>query len=352
MGKNKNNELHPEGSKKLPLSDALPQNIVDRIAPDWILHYLRLGRFDRPIGAWLLLWPAWWSVALASREAPVGWRWAVTGAGAIAEGLPDPILLLMFLIGAFAMRAAGCTYNDIIDRKIDAKVTRTASRPIPSGKVSIFSASIFSLFLGLVGLLVLLTFNSFAILLGLSLLLLIIVYPFAKRITYWPQLLLGFTFNWGALLGWAAVTGEISLAAFSIYIGGIFWTLGYDTIYAHTDKNDDINLGIKSSAIALGEKTKPALIFFYFMTLTGIIISAILSNLLLVPFLIVLIAAITQLLWQVIDLDVNDPKNCLSKFRSNHIFGVLIFFAIIISQLFGAHAISSIGGFNALLFSA
>ena len=186
---------HDPNASRTAVADAPPGNWVDTLAPLRARPFLRLARFDRPIGAWLLLWPAWWSVALAAREAPVGWRWAVTGAGAKAEGVPDPILLVLLLIGAFAMRGAGSAYNDIVDRDLDARVARTASRPIPSGQISITSSAIFTALLMLAGLVVLLTFNRFAIILGAASLLFVAVCPFAKRFTNWPQLVLGLTFN-------------------------------------------------------------------------------------------------------------------------------------------------------------
>jgi len=333
-------------------ADAAPGNWVDTLAPRRLRPYLRLARLDRPIGAWLLLWPAWWSVALAAREAPVGWRWAVTGAGANAEGMPDPILLVLLLLGAFAMRGMGCVYNDIVDRDLDAQVARTASRPIASGQVGTVAAAILAGLLSLAGLAVLLTFNRFAIVLGMASLLLVALYPFAKRFTHWPQLVLGLAFNWGALLGWAAVAGELSWAPFALYIGGIAWTLGYDTIYAHMDKAGDVAAGVKSSAIALGARTKPAIAVFYAVTLAGIITAACLAGLAFAAFAAVLVAAAAQLAWQVVDLDINDPANCLSKFRSNHIFGVIVFAAIITGQLFTAQVLDGAGNVNAVLISA
>lgn len=334
------------------VADAAPGNWVDALAPRRFRPYLRLARLDRPIGAWLLLWPAWWSAALAAREAPVGWRWAVTGAGANAEGVPDPILLVLLLVGAFAMRGAGCIYNDIVDRDLDAQVARTASRPIPSGQVGVGSAVLFAALVSVVGLAVLLTFNRFAILLGAASLLLVALYPFAKRFTHWPQLVLGLAFNWGALLGWAALAGELSWAPLALYVGGIAWTLGYDTIYAHMDKAGDLAAGVKSSAIALGARTKPAVAAFYGVALAGIAAAAWLAGVAFAPFLAVLAAAGAQLAWQVVDLDIDDPANCLSKFRSNHLFGMLVFAAIIAGHLFAAQVLGATGGTNAVFIPA
>src|SRR5262245_16678385 len=206
-----------------PTDDRVPDarrgNWVDRLAPGVAKPYLRLARFDRPIGAWLLLFPAWWSQALAELS--------------LGRAYPNLWYLLLFLVGAFVMRGAGCTYNDIVDRDYDARVARTAARPIPSGQVSLAAASAFLVALSLIGLLVLLQFNWFTVGLGASSLLLIAVYPFAKRFTFWPQLVLGLTFKWGALVGWAAVTGSLALPALLLYVGSVLWTIGYDPIYPH-----------------------------------------------------------------------------------------------------------------------
>ena len=323
-------------------ADAAPGNWVDRIAPRALRPYLRLGRFDRPIGAWLLLWPCWWSVALAASEAPTGWRWAVTGAGANGEGWPDPILLLVFLIGAFAMRAAGCTYNDIIDRDIDAQVARTASRPLPSGQMSVSAALVLLGVLLAVGLAVVLTFNRFTIVLALASLVLVAIYPFAKRFTQWPQLFLGLTFSWGALLGWAAFTGGISAAALILYAAGIVWVLGYDTIYAHQDLEDDARLGMGSTALLLGQATKPWLALFYTLALAGIAAAAWAAGVWMPAFGAVLLAAMAQLAWQIADLDLADPADCLAKFRSNHTFGILVFAAIVTAQMLAPDPLAGI----------
>lgn len=323
-------------------ADALPGNWVDTLSPAALRPYLRLARLDRPVGAWLLLWPCWWSVALAAREAPTGWRWAVTGAGATAEGAPDPILMVMLLLGAFVMRGAGCTYNDVVDRDLDRRVARTALRPLAAGTVRVRGALVFASLLLLAGLAILLTFNRFAIALGAASLLLVAVYPFAKRFTYWPQLLLGLTFNWGALLGWAAVAGELSWAPFLLYLGCIAWTLGYDTLYAHVDRSDDPAAGVKSSALRLGTRTKPVVAGFYAVALVCIAGASWLAGVTMVPFTAVIIAAGAQLAWQVADLDIDDPENCMSKFRSNHLFGIIVFAAIVTGQLFGAQLANSV----------
>jgi 4-hydroxybenzoate polyprenyltransferase len=289
--------------------DAPPGNWVDRFAPAAAKPYLRLARFDRPIGAWLLLFPAWWSQALA--ELSLGRPW------------PDPWYLALFLVGAFVMRGAGCTYNDIVDRDFDARVARTAARPIPSGQVSVPEAFAFLAGLCLVGLLVLLQFNLFTVLLGASSLLLIAAYPFAKRVTFWPQVVLGLTFKWGALVGWAAVTGSLALAPLLLYAGSILWTVGYDTVYAHQDKEDDALVGLKSTALKLGDATRPWLAAFYagaalLWGAAGLAAGARLA------FLLALALAAGQLAWQVATLDTRDAANCLARFKSNRWVGWLL----------------------------
>ena len=224
---------------------------IERAMPPRLRPFVALARLDHPIGVWLLLWPCLWAIALAS------------------DGLPDIGLLALFTAGAFVMRAAGCTLNDIFDRDFDARVERTRSRPLPSGAIGVRGAVAFMAVLLGAGLAILLQLNLFAILLGAGSLLLVVVYPLMKRITYWPQAFLGLTFNYGALLGWAAVAGGIGWPAGLLYAGGIAWTLGYDTIYAHQDKEDDLLVGVKSSALALGPRTRPFLIAFYVVAVAG-----------------------------------------------------------------------------------
>ena len=295
------------------VADAVPKNWVDRWAPHFARPFLRLARADRPIGTWLLLWPCWWSIALAAPEVHTSW--------------PDPLLLILFAIGAVAMRGAGCTYNDIVDRDFDAQVARTASRPIPSGQVSVVGAWIFLVCLCLIGLMVLLTLNHFAIFLGLASLALVAIYPFMKRVTYWPQAFLGLTFNWGALMGWAAVTGSLDTPAYYLYAGGIAWTLGYDTIYAHQDKEDDALIGVKSTALRLGETTKTWLWGFYGAAFFCFALAG-LAQEFTWPFYLCLTGAGAQLVWQIQQLSIDDSANCLRLFRSNHLFGVLVFVSI------------------------
>ncbi len=280
--------------------------------------YLRLARADRPIGTWLLLFPCLWSLLLAQ----------------IASGqtIPNIYLILLFAIGAFVMRGSGCAYNDYVDRDFDAKVERTQSRPIPSGQVTPNAALAFAIFLALIGLLVLLQFNTFTIGLAAASLVLIAIYPFMKRFTYWPQLVLGLVFNWGALVGWASITATIDLAPVLLYIGAVNWTLGYDTIYAHQDKDDDVTVGLKSTAILLGDKTKPWLAVFYAAALAFWLATAILCGAILFTFLALSLIAV-QFTWQIITLETDDPNNCLKRFKSNRDVGALFFVGLLADMI-------------------
>jgi 4-hydroxybenzoate polyprenyltransferase len=296
-------------------ADADPSDIrrgdwVERWLPRWAEPYARLARIDRPIGTWLLLFPAWWGIALA------------------APGWPDPVLLLLFAIGAATMRGAGCTLNDIADREYDARVARTRLRPLPSGRVTVRQAALFLMAQLAVGAAVLFSLNRLSILLGLAVLGLIGTYPFMKRITYWPQLFLGLNFNWGALIGWTAVIGSLAPAAGLLYLGGVFWTLGYDTIYAHQDKEDDARIGVKSSALALGSRTRPFL-FAFFAAAALLWAAAGIASGIGLAFWAALCAAALQLSWQAARVDTEDPADCLAKFRSNRIVGWLLFAGII-----------------------
>ena len=280
------------------------------------------------IGYWLLLWPCWWSLALAGREHPAGWSYSLVE----GNGWPDPILLVLFYVGAIAMRAAGCAYNDIIDRDIDKMVKRTVKRPIASGQIGSRQAALFCLTMSFLGFLVLLTFNLFTILLALASLILVGLYPFMKRVTYYPQLILGLAFNWGALLGWAALTGTIHPAAIALYISGVSWTLGYDTIYAHQDKDEDQLLGVKSLAIKLGQNTRKWLAIFYTTTVLGLLAAGWLSDVGWV-FYWAMIPCTIQLARQVINIDISSAENCLEKFRSNHALGALVFASLVLGNV-------------------
>jgi len=290
-------------------------NWVDRSAPAWTRAYLRLGRLDRPIGAWLLLLPCWWSVALAavSARAP----------------LPNLWHLALLFIGAFAMRGAGCTWNDIVDRDLDARVERTRSRPIPSGQVTVASAAAFLALQALVGLAVLLQFNRFTIYVGFASLAVVAVYPFMKRITYWPQIVLGLAFSWGALMGWPATFARLDPPAFLLYAGAISWVIGYDTIYAHQDREDDALIGIKSTALLFRERTKPMLALFYALAVALIALAGWSAGAGLV-FALGLLAFAAHLAWQIARLDVDDPLNCLLIFKSNRDAGLILFAGLVL----------------------
>ena len=297
--------------------DTAPNNWVDH-TPKTIRPYLRLMRADRPIGTWLLLIPCLWGLALA--------------AAAGHEGSNLFWYPLFFAVGAYVMRGAGCAYNDIVDRDFDAKVARTALRPIPSGQISVKKAWAFLAFLCVVGLVVLLQFNRFTVLLGLGSLVLVAGYPFMKRITYWPQAWLGLTFNWGALVGFAAAAGTLAPEAFAIYTAGIFWTLFYDTIYAHQDTEDDALIGVKSTALRLGAATPRWLVGFAGVTLLGFALAGLFINA--HPFYYVaLVPAAAHFIWQIKTLDIHDSHNCLRLFKSNRDTGLLLLFAPICERI-------------------
>jgi 4-hydroxybenzoate polyprenyltransferase len=308
----------PTESQALKPADAATRSLVERTPPS-LRPYLRLARLDRPIGIWLLYWPCLFGLGL----------------GAIVAGRPfmdltDWWYAALFGVGAIVMRGAGCTYNDIVDRDIDAKVARTRGRPIPSGAVTTRQAALFLVAQLLVGLLILISLNRFAIILGASSLVLIAAYPFMKRITWWPQAWLGLTFNWGVLLGFAAETGSVDLAALCLYAGCFFWTLGYDTIYAHQDKEDDALIGVRSTARLLGTRSAQWILRFYAasfcLILTGLLADG--ANLLVIALLMI---AGAQMLWQARNLEVDQPENCLRLFRSNRDTGALIAAAILLA---------------------
>jgi 4-hydroxybenzoate polyprenyltransferase len=289
-------------------------NWVDRLAPAWARPYLRLARLDRPIGSWLLLIPCWWSTGLAAIAARPG-------------GLPVEQLLAhlaLFFVGAFAMRGAGCTWNDIVDRDLDRRVERTRSRPIPSGQVSLAGAAVFLLAQALLGLAVLVQFNRFTIAAGIASLAIVAVYPFMKRITYWPQIVLGLAFSWGALMGWAAAFGRLDARPLLLYAGSIAWVIGYDTIYAHQDREDDALIGIKSTALLFGERTKPMLAIFYGLAVVLIGLAGALAGAGAIYWL-GLAAFAAHLARQIARLDIADPELCLAVFRSDRDAGLILF---------------------------
>jgi 4-hydroxybenzoate polyprenyltransferase len=296
-------------------------NWVDRAAPAWSRPYLRLARLDRPIGSWLLLIPCWWSAGLAAIAA--------------RDPLPSPWHLLLFFIGAFAMRGAGCTWNDIVDRDLDGRVERTRSRPIPSGQVSTAQAAAFLVAQAVVGLAVLLQFNRFAIGAGMASLGIVVVYPFMKRITYWPQIVLGLAFSWGALMGWAAAFGRLDAPALILYAGAISWVIGYDTIYAHQDREDDALIGIKSTALLFGPRTKPMLALFYGLAVGLIGLSGLLAGAR-AAFAMGLAAFAGHLAWQIVRLDIDDPDQCLRLFKANRDAGLILFAGMLVDAYWRA----------------
>jgi 4-hydroxybenzoate polyprenyltransferase len=293
-------------------------NWVDRSAPAWAQPYLRLSRFDRPIGSWLLLMPCLWSAALAA-------------------GIPGStgdlsLTIALFFVGAFVMRGAGCTWNDITDRQLDAQVERTRSRPIPAGQVSVIQALVFLVAQALVGLVVLLQFNAFAIGVGIASLAIVAAYPFMKRITYWPQIVLGLAFSWGALMGFAALLGRIDVTALVLYAGSIAWVIGYDTIYAHQDTEDDALIGIKSTALLFGEKTQSMLVLFYGLAVVMIGVAIAAAGAGWIAW-IGLAGFAAHLIWQIRSLDISDAKLCLRLFKSNRDAGLVLFIGLLVDTL-------------------
>jgi 4-hydroxybenzoate polyprenyltransferase len=296
-----------------PLPDAAPDNWVDRLAPETLRPWLKLGRFDRPTGIWLLLLPGWQGIALA---------------GAMNGRWPDPWLLAAFAVGAALMRAAGCAYNDIVDRDVDAHVARTAARPVASGRISVRQAWAFLAGCSLAAFAVLLSLGLIAILLGVASLVLIAAYPFMKRITWWPQAWLGLTFNWGALLGYAAATAWLGWPAVLLYAAGVFWTLGYDTIYAVQDLEDDALAGVKSSARRLGRAAPVGVMVFYLISIGLVFATGASAHL---GPLFALIAAVyaLHLISQPLRLRLDDPRRALRLFKSNRDAGLILFAALV-----------------------
>jgi 4-hydroxybenzoate polyprenyltransferase len=309
-------ELRKRGTSAGRVADSTG-NWVDNLAPAWTRPYLRLARLDRPIGSWLLLLPCWWSAGLAA---------------VAAHQQVNLWHVVLFLVGAFAMRGAGCTWNDIVDRDLDARVERTRSRPIPSGQVSVAGAFTFLVLQALIGLAVLLQFNRFTILTGISSLAIVAVYPFMKRVTYWPQIALGLAFSWGALMGWPAAFGRLDWPALLLYAGSIAWVIGYDTIYAHQDREDDALIGVKSTALLFGDRTKPMLAVFYTLAVLLIALAGSLAGAR-VAFLLGLLAFAAHLAWQIRRLDIADPANCLIVFKSNRDAGLILFGALVIEAM-------------------
>ncbi|GIQ72470.1 4-hydroxybenzoate octaprenyltransferase [Bradyrhizobium sp. RD5-C2] len=296
-------------------------NWVDTHAPVWSRPYLRLARYDRPIGSWLLLMPCWWSAALA--------------AGVAHDVRSLPLVVLLFFIGAFVMRGGGCTWNDITDRDLDAKVERTRSRPIPAGQVTVTQAVVFMVLQALIGLAVLLQFNRFAIMTGIASLVIVAIYPFMKRITWWPQVVLGLAFSYGALMGFAVTLERIDAAAIALYAGSIAWVIAYDTIYAHQDAEDDALIGVKSTARLFGARTHRALVIFYGLAVLLIGVAFALAGARW-PAWIGLATFALHLAWQVRRLDTSDPALCLRIFKSNRDAGFILFASLVVDAVLRA----------------
>ncbi|MGB0410054.1 MAG: 4-hydroxybenzoate octaprenyltransferase [Pikeienuella sp.] len=312
---------HETVNNDIRVADATDQNWVDRFMPLWSRPYLRLSRADRPAGTWLLLLPGWQSLALAI--AATGWMWA------------DLWLFIAFGIGAFLMRGAGCTWNDISDRDFDGSVERTKSRPIPAGQVTVKQALAWMIAQALISFAILLTFNVFSIWMGVLALLPVAIYPFMKRVTWWPQVFLGIAFNWGALMGWTAHMGGLSAAPVILYLAGIAWTLHYDTIYAHQDIEDDALIGVKSTARLFGERTGEYLSWFAGAATVGAGLAVVfaLSGLSLWVGLATVAAYGLHLARQLRALDIKDTHNCMILFRQNRDTGLILLAGFLVAGL-------------------
>jgi 4-hydroxybenzoate polyprenyltransferase len=294
------------------LPDARPTSLVLRLTPPWALPYVQLARLDRPIGWQLLLAPCWQSAALAGLARGVG---------------PDLIHLALFLIGAVAMRGAGSTYNDILDRKLDAGVERTKGRPLPSGRISVRAAIAFLVAQSLAGLIVLLCFNRFSIGLGIASLVVVAIYPLMKRVTQWPQAILGLAFSWGALMGWAADYQALAAPALFLYASAFCWTIGYDTIYALQDARDDAIVGIKSTARLFGKNVRIGVGIFYLAAVVLAQIALWTAGAGVVGELGMLLYGL-HLIWQLSQVEGATPPTALRLFRSNWPAGLILFFGI------------------------
>jgi 4-hydroxybenzoate polyprenyltransferase len=300
--KREDDDRGPSMSQDFTASDIPTSGWVAGL-PGWAQPFARLARLDRPIGTWLLLFPCWWGLALA--------------------GSRDVLLYLLFAVGAVVMRGAGCTINDIIDRDLDARVARTADRPLPSGAVTLFGAFLFLGLELLLGLAILLLLPPLAIGLGVLSLVIVATYPLMKRVTWWPQIFLGLAFNWGVLMGWATVRENLTAAPLLLYLAGIFWTLGYDTIYAHQDKEDDARIGIRSTALRLGRQSRLWVAGFYAAMILLMMAAAALVGTLWIALPFLLLAAL-HAAWQVWKIDFDDPQDCLAMFRANRVIGWLV----------------------------
>ena len=303
-------ETNPPGT----VADAQRDNWLDRFAPDWVKPYGRLARWDRPIGFWLLFWPCAWGLALAAVNQPeLGFDW---------------IAAVLMFIGAVLMRGAGCTFNDIVDRDIDMKVARTRLRPIPSGAVTARDALAFLVAQALLASVVLFQFNRFTVWAGVASLVLVAIYPFMKRITWWPQAFLGLAFSYGALVGWSSQTAGIALPAMLLYLGTILWVIAYDTIYALQDVEDDALIGVKSTARLFGPRVRLIVGGIYAMAYILWLAAATVAGAGIVFAVLSLVAA-ALLAWQVQTLDPDNPDNALTRFKNNHYVGIALTLALL-----------------------
>jgi 4-hydroxybenzoate polyprenyltransferase len=310
------------------VADAPSGHWVYRLLPRWLWPYAQIARWDRPIGWQLLLWPCLWSLALAATV--IGYE---SDLYHTSDDQPSALFRLavyagLFLIGAIAMRGAGCTWNDILDTDIDAKVERTASRPLPSGQIKRRSALVFLALQSLIGLAVLLQFNSYSIWLGIASLGIVAIYPLMKRVTDFPQLVLGLAFSWGALMGWAILFETLDAPALWLYAATVLWVVGYDTIYAHQDREDDALIGVRSTARLFGKHTKPAVALLYVGMIALMVFAFISAGMFLFAY-IGLAAAALHLGMQIKKLDINDADQCLRLFKSNTLVGWLILLGLV-----------------------
>lgn len=297
-----------------PVADAPSGNLVDRYAPPWLKPYARLARWDRPIGFWLLFWPCSWGLGLAAIASPAaGFDW---------------IAAVLMLIGAVLMRGAGCTFNDIVDRDIDSRVARTRSRPIPSGQVTAREALYFMVAQALLASAILFQFNRFTVWACVASLLLVAIYPFMKRVTWWPQAFLGLAFSYGALVGWSSQTGGIALPAILLYLGCVLWVIGYDTLYAMQDVDDDALIGVKSTARLFGSRAKPVVAGFYAVAYLLWLAAATIAGAGIVFAVLSLVVA-GLLAWQVQTVDAEKPGNALLRFKNNHYVGMALALALL-----------------------
>ena len=326
------NTDQPDSSHPKSSYDGIGTTLAHRLLPASADPLIRLLRLDRPIGTWLLAWPALWGLAAAFRS-----DLTILDSGVLI--LSPLVIFPLFLLGAFLTRSAGCVFNDIADRKIDAQVARTRTRPLAEGSISVAAAFVILTVLLSLALIILLQFNWLTIGLGVFILAPILIYPFMKRITYWPQAMLSLCFSWGALMGWTAVTGSITPPAILITLAAFAWTMGFDTIYAHQDKEDDALLGMGSTALKFGRATKAWLWLFYGAALILLFAAGWLIGASIIFATAIALAAL-HASWQITTLDTSDPANCLKRFRANGAFGLIIFFGFIL-DLAAAYLISA-----------